>query len=315
MEVVDALRALGGTARWKQLRGHVGWRAVKRARADGEIRRDGDAYSIAGTDRDRVLAQQLRGVRTHVTAAAHHGFALPRHDHGTVHITVPRKARRKEVPGDVRLHYRDHEPEATDGDVTSALQTVIDCLRDEPFRVALCVGDSALASEKVSAAELAARAAALRGPGAARVRHRVALLDGRAANAFESSCRAILIEAGILGFEPQVSIRHAGHWVGRVDLAHRVLRVVVECDGFQTHGGRDAFVRDLVRFTLLVSAGWRPLRFTWEQVMFGPDWVLERVRDTIELGAAPNGASKTAQRPAAVAAPAAGRRPGGVVPS
>lgn len=304
MEVVDALRALGGTARWKELRGHVSWRAVKRAKADGEVRRDGDAYSLVGTDRARVLAQQLRGVRTHVTAAAHHGFALPPHDSDTLHITVPRKARRKGVPCNVMLHYRDHLPEAIDGDVSSALETVIDCLRDEPLRVAVCVGDSALAGGKVTAEELAARAARLRGPGAARVRHRVTLLDGRAANAFESSCRVILLEAGILGFEPQVVVRHRRQFVGRVDLAHRALRIIVECDGFETHGGRDAFVRDLVRFTTLVSAGWRPLRFTWEQVMFAPDWVLERVRDTIALSS-PSGASKTAQRPAAGAVTAA----------
>ncbi|MGH8895100.1 MAG: hypothetical protein ACRDWY_17625, partial [Actinomycetes bacterium] len=98
MEVSDALRAFGGTARWKQLRGHVSWRAIKRAKADGQIRRDGDAYSVVGTERARVLAEQLRGVRSHVTAAAHHGFALPPHDPSMVHISIPRHAKRKDVP-------------------------------------------------------------------------------------------------------------------------------------------------------------------------------------------------------------------------
>jgi very-short-patch-repair endonuclease len=84
--------------------------------------------------------------------------------------------------------------------------------------------------------------------------------------------------------------------VGRVDLAHRTLRIVIECDGFETHGGRDAFVRDLVRFTELVSAGWRPLRFTWEQVMFNPEWVLERVRDVLSIAEAADGARKKGQR-------------------
>ena len=101
------------------------------------------------------------------------------------------------------------------------------------------------------------------------------MLDARAANAFESSARALLIEAGLLGFRPQVSASGTGdEWIGRVDLANPALRIVIECDGFETHGGRDAFVRDLVRFTWLVSAGWRPLRLTWKQVMFEPEWVL-----------------------------------------
>jgi len=38
-----------------------------------------------------------------------------------------------------------------------------------------------------------------------------------------------------------------------------------------------------VRHTELTSAGWRTLRFTWEQVMFRPEWVLECVRDVIAL--------------------------------
>jgi very-short-patch-repair endonuclease len=281
VEVVDALRALGGTARWKQLRGHVSWRAVKRAKSDGQVRRDGAAYSLVDTGRDRVLAQRLRGVRSHVTAAEHHGLALPPCEDKRTHISLPGNAKRNDVPDDVRLHYRDYSADVLDGDVTIPLETVIDCLRDEPLRVALSVGDSALEQGLVTRSQLEARARSLRGPGSAVVRHRIALLDGRAANAFESCARALLIEAGIFGFDPQVAIRHRGRFVGRVDLAHRTLRIVIECDGFETHGGREAFVRDLVRFTELVSAGWRPLRFTWEQVMFNPEWVLERVRDTI----------------------------------
>jgi very-short-patch-repair endonuclease len=305
VEVVDALNALGGSARWKQLRGHVSWRAVKRAKADGQVRRDGAAYLLVGTGRDRVLAQRLRGVRTHRTAAEHHRLALPPGEDPRTRISVPSNAKRTNVPDDVRLHYRDYSPEAVDGDVTTPLETVIDCLRDEDLRTALSVGDSALEQGLVSRKQLEARASELRGPGSAVVRHRIALLDGRAANAFESCARAVLIEAGILGFEPQVAIRHRGQFVGRVDLAHRALRIVIECDGYETHGGRDAFVKDLVRFTELVSAGWRPLRFTWEQVMFNPEWMLERVRDALSAVGADDGARKKGERRSPGASPAA----------
>ena len=55
--------------------------------------------------------------------------------------------------------------------------------------------------------------------------------------------RAILIEAGITGFEPQVTIRYRGQFVGIVDLAHRQLRIVIECDGFETHGSLEAMTQ------------------------------------------------------------------------
>lgn len=294
MEVADALRALGGTARWKALRGHVSWRAIKRARTAGTVEFRGGTYHLLGTDEHRVTALRHRAVRSHKTAAQHHGFALPPQERQQVHLTVPANAHRDGAPADVRFHYRDLGDHEKEGDVTTPLRTVLDCLRDESLRVALSVGDSALAGGAVTRTELAGAVGALRGPGSAVARTRLTLLDAGAANAFESCARAILIAAGIVGFETQVTIRHRGQWVGRVDLANRLLRIVVECDGFESHGGRDAFVRDLVRFTRLVAGGWRPLRFTWEQVMFRPEWVLEMVRGTIDE----HGALSEEQRPA-----------------
>ena len=261
----------------------------------GRVQRNGRTYFVVGSEEDRVLATRLRAVRSHVTAADHHRLALPPGPDAETDLTVPWKARRTSVPKGVDLHYRDLPEAAVDGDVTSLVQTVLDCLRDEPLRTALSVGDSALAEGRLTRAILRAYVAELRGPGSARVRERIELLDGRAANAFESCARAILVEAGLLGFEPQVTIRHRGTFVGRVDLAHRQLRVVIECDGFEHHGERDRWAQDLLRHTTLVAAGWRPLRVTWEQVMFAPDWVLERVVETItnEVG---DRALSTAQR-------------------
>ena len=133
--------------------------------------------------------------------------------------------------------------------------------------------------------EIRSRVSELRGRGAAQARARVELLDGRAANAFESCARAILIDAGITGFEPQVTIRYRGQFVGIVDLAHRRLRIVIECDGFETHGNLEAMTSDCTRHTNLTAAGWRTLRFTWYQVNFCREWVLERVRDTLRWAA------------------------------
>lgn len=282
MDPVSALRGLGGSARWSALDGHVSRSALAAAVRGGSVVHQGRTYALPDAGRDLVLAHELTALRSHTTAAAHHGFALPPGGQ-QVHLTIGRKAQRSAVPGDVRLHYRDHECCDDGCRVTSPLCTVLDCLRDEPLRVALSVGDSALAARAVRKDVLLAHTSRLRGPYARMVHTRARLLDARAANAFESSCRAILIAAGITGFRPQVDIRYRGRWVARVDLADTGLRIIVECDGFETHGGRRAFVDDLIRHTTLVAAGWRTLRFTWEQVMFYPEWVLEMVQATIAV--------------------------------
>ena len=295
MDPVDALRALGGSARYQQLPRVVSRRALERACAEGRVSRCGTTYVVEGSDRHRAMATRLRAVRSHVTAAAHHGLALPPGTGDKTDLTVPWKARRTSVPEQVGLHYRDLPASAVDGDVTTLVQTVVDCLRDEPLRTALTVGDSALSEGRLTRTTLRHYVTGLRGPGSAQVRERIERLDGRSANAFESCARAILLAAGLGGFEPQVPVRHRGTFIGRVDLAHRGQRVVIECDGFEHHGERVRWAQDLLRHTSLVAAGWRPLRFTWEQVMFAPDWVLERVVETI-TGEVGDRALSTAQR-------------------
>ncbi|MDX6326837.1 MAG: hypothetical protein QOK15_3191, partial [Nocardioidaceae bacterium] len=199
-----------------------------------------------------------------------------RHD-----IAVAPNAVRSNVPDNIKLRYLDlAEDDVTDG-VLSPVATTAFCLRDLSLRETLSVGDSALASGKVTVAQIEQRVARFRGPRRVLASRRLTMLNADSANAFESSCRALLIEAGIDGFEPQVEIRHRGKLIGKVDFAHRLLRIVIECDGFETHGTLEAMTNDCIRHTGLVAAGWRPLRFTWYQVTKRPDWVLEQVRDTL----------------------------------
>jgi very-short-patch-repair endonuclease len=284
LAIVDVLRAFGGTARWSQLKGKVSRRRLARAVADGEVLGDHGTYSLPPTDYATRLARRLNGARSHRSAAEHWGFALPpcgdddaeQHD-----IAVAPNAVRSNVPDDIKLRYLDlAEDDVTDG-VLSPVATTAFCLRDLSLREALSVGDSALASGKVTLAQIEQRVARFRGPRRVLASQRLTLLNANSANAFESSCRALLIGAGIDGFESQVEIRHRGKWIGRVDFAHRLLRIVIECDGFETHGTLDAMTQDCIRHTRLVAAGWRPLRFTRYQGMKRPDWVLEQVRETL----------------------------------
>jgi len=52
-----------------------------------------------------------------------------------------------------------------------------------------------------------------------------------------------------------------------VDFLWPAQRLVVETDGFETHGTRAAFERDRRRDQRLMAAGYRVVRFTWRQVV------------------------------------------------
>ena len=57
--------------------------------------------------------------------------------------------------------------------------------------------------------------------------------------------------------------------VYEVDAVWRDARLIVELDGFATHGTRRAFERDRERDRRLTGAGWRVIRLTWRQLAGG----------------------------------------------
>jgi hypothetical protein len=106
----------------------------------------------------------------------------------------------------------------------------------------------------------------------------VGLADGRAANPFESSLRAIAIECGI-GVIPQYEVRARG-LVLHPDLVDPIAGVVIEAESWEFHGKeRAAFEADCERYTALVVTGWRVLRFTWHEVMREPERVRACLRE------------------------------------
>jgi very-short-patch-repair endonuclease len=158
---------------------------------------------------------------------------------------------------------------------------VLDCATTLPFVQALAVADSALCFGLVIADDLLPAALATYGAGRAARLHVVGHADRRAANAFESALRGVLIDAGLTDFTPQVEIQLPGRRV-RVDLADRARKLVIEADSYEYHGTRDGWERDCRRYDDLVAAGWVVLRFTWRQVVDQPAWVAEIVRRTVE---------------------------------
>jgi Protein of unknown function (DUF559) len=66
-----------------------------------------------------------------------------------------------------------------------------------------------------------------------------------------------------------------------VDFLWQRQRVVVETDGEGTHGTPVAFQRDRRRDQILVAAGYRVTRATWDQMRDEPDAVVQRIARTL----------------------------------
>lgn len=108
---------------------------------------------------------------------------------------------------------------------------------------------------------------------------RLVLADSRNEpwSAAERLTHRLLREDGITGWRTNYLIR-LRHRQIFVDLAFPQARRAVEIDGFQFHSTPAAFQSDRARDNDLVLAGWRVLRFTWQDVTERPAVVLAAIR-------------------------------------
>jgi len=258
---VKVVRLAGGQARTREVIAFAGRQRLEQAIRDGRLVRVRRGVLALPELPDPVaVAASVGGVVSHASAAALIGLDQVTRP-ALVDVTVPR-GRKPPADPRVRLHWTRYPDD--DGGVTSPVRTVLDCASALPFAEALAIADSALREHFVE--DLIGPALASRGPGRSR-RLRVArAADGRADNPMESVLRAVVLDAGLTGFVPQVQNqlpRRRHH----ADLADVRRRLVLEADGFGVHGERSAFVRDCERDHELVAADWTVLRFAWEHVM------------------------------------------------
>jgi len=74
-------------------------------------------------------------------------------------------------------------------------------------------------------------------------------------------------------------------FIGRVDCLFRGARLIVELDGRVGHVGVLDEARDAERDQRLRALGYRVRRFTWEDVVFRPKWVISELRNELQLAA------------------------------
>lgn len=278
MHPSEAVRLLGGVARWNE----ICW-LTTRAEVDAELasgaisRLCRGTYALGDVAEVRARAQAVSGTVSHLSAAMTHGWKvkLPP-DRPT--ITLPRN---RSLPSgsDFEVHWQDLTLLQFYRGVTRPVETVIGCARAYDFDVALCVADSALRERAVTRSELLGAALASPRTGRRKALQVVRRADGRSANPFESCARAIAYEVPGLDVRPQVVIRG----VGRVDLADLRLGIVIECESFEFHSDTRSLKRDVRRYTACARLGLVVVRFTWDEVMFDPDYCRRVLQDVVEL--------------------------------
>jgi very-short-patch-repair endonuclease len=281
MDLPTLLAQRGGTCSWRELRRSVPRRRIALALTSGAVVRVARGrYALPSIAAARSVALAASATASHTTAALHWGWQV-KSEPDLPHITLPRGRKlRAAARTGVHRHWRDLEPaEIRDGWVTSPERTIIDCCLDLPFDEALAVADSAW-RDGLSPIDVMTAGARL----PRRVRRRVAKVlqraDRGAANPFESVLRALCHQVDGLDVVTQHVIRDRAFYA-RVDLADAALRIVIEAEGFENHGTRGALKRDCRRYTGLGARDWMVIRFTWDEVMFEPDYVIEALRQVV----------------------------------
>lgn len=212
-----------------------------------------------------VLAAGPGSVVSHRSAAALWGLrptAQPRLD-----VTAPRKLQSR---AGLRLHHAVLPADETTVHhgipVTTAARTLLDLaavVEPHALERALERAQALRLADSVALPDLLARYPGRRGTVAVR-----AILDqGRLGTAvtrseLEDAFLAFLDRFGLPRPAVNVVLQLRGGSV-EADCVWREQGVVVELDGYATHGTRSAFERDRARDRRLQAAGWRVVRVTW----------------------------------------------------
>lgn len=280
MNIGDLLERHGGFACRAALIQGSSRREVDAALRSGAIVRTAHGrYALPTLDAAQSKAVQVNGVLCLTSAALYHGWEV-KASPDEPHVLVPKNRRvTPERRSGVVLHRGRLEVEDVAGGIaTSRERTLVQCMRHLPQDEALAILDSALRhGEQLTLRRIVA---SVQGAGRQKVLRLASQGRAAAANPFESVTRSIALGVPGLHLEPQLVISSSKVWA-RPDLVDIDRRIVVECESYEWHGDRRGFRRDCRRYTLLVADGWTVLRFTWEDVMFEPEWVRRVLHDLV----------------------------------
>ncbi|QRY64545.1 hypothetical protein JVX90_03370 [Gordonia sp. PDNC005] len=242
--------------------------AVDRAIADGSLTQIRHGWLATPTAHpDAVRAVQAGGVLTCSSALRLHGVWTP----PTTKFHVRGIGRARMHPTWCRQH--GGQPPADDAvdDLPTALRHAAHCLPSEDF-IVIC--DSVLNRRLMAPSELEAEF----GSAPRSVHRALAAVDGRAESGTETMVR-LRLRAPNRRIRPQVQIPG----VGRVDLV--VGRsMIIEVDGAEYHVDPSQFEKDRLRDLTAWTLGYRPIRLTYQQVVYQWDDIGPLLMEIIRRG-------------------------------
>lgn len=245
----------------------------------------GDVLAVAGrplgrTDRFAAATLATGGVLSHASAAELWAMPVPR-SYGVIHVTTPAR-HHTEVPG-VRTHRRplaDAEHLLVEGvPTTSRTRTLIDCLGSMPMPAALDLLDEAFRRAWISVAGLREQVDAAKHRHG--VRHLSRILDEASTGGWSEAERRLhrlLVDAGIGGWTANARVDLGDGTTACPDIWFPAQRLAIEVDGRAWHVSAAQFQHDRTRQNRLVLCGCIVLRFTWADLVNGPERVLQTIR-------------------------------------
>jgi very-short-patch-repair endonuclease len=102
--------------------------------------------------------------------------------------------------------------------------------------------------------------------------------DGLLASHLETDTLRVLRDKRLPPATPQWVVKEAGQHAPRLDFAYPPYRVGVESHSYRHHGHLDAWNHDVARDNRLKLLGWVVLHYTYDDVHFDRDRVVEEIR-------------------------------------
>ncbi len=233
-----------------------------------------------------VLATGVGGVASHGTAGRLWGLRVP--DDPEVHVIVARDCRvRRAGLRTHRVPLPDDDIATLDGlQVTTLVRTIVDLLLWLPVEAGQAMLVDAQRRGLVRNSDV--RHHLITGPQRHGM-HRAWTVVNEAGNAYsvaEVRLRRVLRRAGLSGWRENIALYDADGLVGWADVIFDAARVIVELDGRAYHSGAEAFQADRTKQNRLVAMGYVVLRFTWDDVVKRPDYVVQTVQQALARAAA-----------------------------
>jgi very-short-patch-repair endonuclease len=280
----------GNVTRGELLDAGVSRHVIQRRLQAGELHRVHQGVYLAGhtalapraLEAAALLACGERAVISHRSAAYLWSLIPARPDEVDVTIVGSNRRRRKGI----RLHFAARldaqDLRAIDNlRVTAPARTIIDFAaeaEDDELEAAI---SEARALKRITHGELERaleRAGPRKGVGRVRALLRAECDTGYTRSRAERLMRRLLRAAGLR--QPLTNRPLLGY---NVDFLWPEQRLVVEVDGYQFHGHRDAFERDRKKDQVLTAAGYTVIRITWRQLTEEPIRVIAAIASALSL--------------------------------